>query len=89
MKEITGCAICAEKYNTHIDAYGKVSREEYDAMRDDAKRLKPVGPTYWQNGDLLDDEHGAIIARIETYCSVCKDKKIYEGTVVEVTHESK
>ena len=87
MKEITGCAICAEKYNRHIEAYGKVSREEYDTMRDEAKRPKQPGPTYWQNVYLLDDEHGAIIARIETYCSVCKDKKIYEGTVVEVSDD--
>lgn len=86
MKEITGCAICAEKNLRHIDAYGKVSREEYDKLADIARTHKPIGPhNFWQTeAYLLDGGDGVVIGRIETFCNGCKDKKVYEGPVVEV-----
>ena len=90
MKEITGCAICAEKYNRHIEAYGKVSREEYDALVKEAKNSGHYLMRYVEvSPRIYEDDDGNLTARIATHCPRCKDDRAYEGAVVEVTHDGK
>ena len=85
MKEITGCAKCAEKNNRHIEAYGKVSREEYDKLAEEARMSDNYLMRYVEASPrVYEDDDGNLTARIETHCHRCKDDRVYEGAVVEV-----
>lgn len=89
MKEIAGCAICTETYNRHIDAYGKVSREEYDALVKEAKNSDNYMMRYVEVFTRIsEDDDGNLTARIETHCPRCKNKIVYEGAVVEVSDDN-
>ncbi len=60
--------------NKVADAYGKISRTEWEQMKAEAKKIKPLELTLREDYEFFLDRDGSFCAAYSASCNVCDFK---------------